>query len=245
MHDPNLEKQAAKVSSEYNKILIIRTIGNFLVLSSLFFIGKTFYQPIQEEAKYFFNKKVEKQYVVASNQQQVDTIKKEFNATTEKGGLAKLLNVEKVEVLVPQDVNYSIVIPKIGANANIIQNVNAAVESEYLEALKHGVAHTAGTANPGEGGHMVMFAHSTDYIWNVGTYNAVFYLLYKLEDGDEINLFYKGQRHVYKVTGKKVVDPSEVEYITKKTDKEFLTLQTCYPAGTTLQRLLIFAEKVE
>ena len=89
-----------------------------------------------------------------------------------------------------------------------------------------------------------MFAHSTDYIWNVGTYNAVFYLLYKLEKGDEINIFYKGQRYVYKVTDKEVVDPTEVEYLTRKTDREFLTLQTCWPPGTTLKRQLIFAERV-
>ena len=89
-----------------------------------------------------------------------------------------------------------------------------------------------------------MFAHSTDFAWNVGTYNALFYLLYKLEIEDEIDLFYKGQRYVYRVTGKEVVDPTETEYLTRKSDREFLTLQTCWPPGTTLKRQLIFAERV-
>ena len=44
--------------------------------------------------------------------------------------------------------------------------------------------------------------------------------------------------------GSKVVDPSEVEYITRKTNTEFLTLQTCWPLGTTFKRLLIFATRV-
>jgi sortase A len=111
-------------------------------------------------------------------------------------------------------------------------------------ALQKGVAHAKGTAFPGEGGHIFMFAHSTDYVWNVGTYNAVFYLLYKLEVGDEVNLFYKGTRYVYKVTGKQIVDPSQVEYLTRKTPNELLTLQTCWPPGTTLKRMLVFAEPV-
>jgi sortase A len=68
----------------------------------------------------------------------------------------------------------------------------------------------------------------------------------KLEKGDEVNIFYKGQRFVYKVIDKKIVDPEQVEYLTRKTNKEFLTLQTCWPPGTTLKRLLVFAvRKVE
>jgi len=154
-----------------------------------------------------------------------------------------MFNLKTVEVLVPQDTDYGIVIPKIGANAKIIANVNSATESDYLKALQQGVAHAAGTAYPGESGHIFLFAHSTDYIWNVGSYNAVFYLLYKLELGDEIDLFYQGQRYVYRVTDKTIVNPSEVEYLTRKTNEELLTLQTCWPPGTTLQRLLVFAKR--
>lgn len=230
-------------SWEYISILIMRTFGNFLIYSSLFIIAKTFYQPVAEEVKYFVDQQTQKEYVVAAPQE-ADVIEKEFSAAVPKGALAQALNVKPVEVLVPQDPDFSIVIPKIAANANVINNVNAANETEYLDALQRGVAHAAGTAFPGEGGHIFMFAHSTDYIWNVGTYNAVFYLLYKLEVGDEVNIFYKGTRHVYKVTGKQVVDPSEVEYLTRKTNSEFLTLQTCWPPGTTLKRMLVFAEPV-
>jgi sortase A len=145
---------------------------------------------------------------------------------------------------VPKDPQFSIVVPKIGANAKIIANVDAAEEEVYLNALNKGVAHTLGTAFPGEGGHVFLFAHSTDYFWNVGSYNAIFYLLNKLEIKDEINIYYKGQRYVYQVIGKQVVDPSKVEYLTRKTNKEFLTLQTCWPPGTTLKRLLVFATRV-
>jgi sortase A len=214
-----------------------------LIFSSLFVISKTFYQPVREEVRYLIDKQSNKTYVVAAPQDAV-AVKKVYAADVPKGALAKALDIKPVEVLVPQDPDFSIVIPKIAANSRILSNVDAANESEYLGALQEGVAHTKGTAFPGEGGHIFMFAHSTDYIWNVGTYNAVFYLLYKVEVGDEVDIFYKGERHVYRVTGTQIVDPSQVEYLTRKTDKELLTLQTCWPPGTTLKRMLVFAEPV-
>ncbi|MFA5137031.1 MAG: sortase [Patescibacteria group bacterium] len=227
---------------EYFKVLILRTIGNFLILSSLFMIGKTFYQPVSQEVRYFIERQAKKEYVVASDKKEEAFHLQKSNQP--KGALSSLLNVKSVEVLVPEDAEFSVVIPKIGANARVIAGVDASDEKAYLEALKKGVAHAAGTAFPGEGGHVFLFAHSTDYFWNVGTYNAIFYLLHKLEIQDEINIFHKGQRYVYRVVEKTVVDPSQVEYLTRKTDKEFITLQTCWPPGTTLKRLLIFAVRV-
>lgn len=233
------------MKNDYFITLTLRTIGNFLILSSLFMIGKTFYQPVREEIRYLYDQQTEKTYVVASPEEmRAPHFEKDFSIDTSKGSLGTAAREKNVELLVPVDPSFSIVIPKIAANARVIPQVNAGDREIYLRALKEGVAQAEGTAFPGEGGHMFLFAHSTDYIWNVGSYNAVFYLLYKLEIGDEINIFYNGQRFVYTVTGKEVVDPSQVEYLTRKTDHEFLTLQTCWPPGTTLKRQLIFAKRV-
>lgn len=229
--------------SEYRRILILRTVGNFLLFSSIFFIAKTFYQPFKQEIRYLVEKTAQKQYVIADSKEE-ETYRLLANERP-KNLLAQTLQVKQVEVLVPQDPNFSIVVPKIAANSRIIPNVDASDENAYLDALNHGVAHAAGTAFPGEGGHIYLFAHSTDYFWNVGSYNAIFYLLNKLEKNDDITLFYNGQRYVYTVIGKEIVDPSQVQYMTRKTNREFLTLQTCWPPGTTLQRLLIFAVRKE
>jgi len=230
-------------TDEYVRILVLRTIGNFLLLSSLFMIVKTFWQPIKEELIYFVNVKIQKKYIVADS----FSGNQKFNIDQNKqtgGLLAKAFNIKPIEVLTPTDPSFSIVIPKIGANAKVQSNIDAADQNVYLDALNKGVAHTLGTAFPGEGGHIFLFAHSTDYFWNVSSYNAIFYLLYKLEKNDEVNLFYKGQRYVYRVIGQEVVDPSQVQYLTRKTNREFLTLQTCWPPGTTLKRLLVFAVRV-
>ena len=217
---------------EYLKVFILRTIGNFLIFSSLFMIVKTFYQPIREEIRYLIDKTTNKKYIISDVK------------IGKKTTLVDLFERNKVETIVPEDPNFSVVIPKIGANAKVLPNINAADSSIYLQALQKGVAHTLGTAFPGEKGHIFLFAHSTDYFWNIGNYNAVFYLLYKLEKSDEVDIFYQGQRYVYRVIGKEIVDPSQVQYLTRKTNREFLTLQTCWPPGTTLKRLLIFAVRM-
>lgn len=236
-------------SSEYLRILVLRTIGNFLLFSSFFLIGKTFYVPLKEEARYFINKSFNKKYVVVDSLRIKDKQGLSFSKdspykNTPKGLLAKAFNIKPIEVLAPKDPNFSIVVPKIGANANVLGNIDPSDKNIYLDALNKGVAHAKGTAFPGEGGHIFLFAHSTDYFWNVATYNAIFYLLYKLEKEDEVNLFFQGQRYTYRVIGKEVVDPSQIQYLTRKTNREFLTLQTCWPLGTTLRRLLVFAVRV-
>jgi sortase A len=209
-------------------------------------VGKTFFEPIKAEIGYAIDKAKNRTYVF-EEEVEIPPVNGSIPTTppdlSQKGLLAKVLSNETVVKIQPVDPNFSIVIPKIGANANVIENVNPGNEEEYLEALKKGVAHAAGTMFPGMNGHIFLFAHSTDYFWNVGTYNALFYLLYKLEEGDEVNLVFQGQRIVYRVIGTKIVDPSEVEWLTRKTDTELLTLQTCWPPGTTLKRLLIFAER--
>ncbi|HSX18679.1 MAG TPA: sortase [Candidatus Saccharimonadales bacterium] len=143
----------------------------------------------------------------------------------------------------PIDENFGIIIPKIGANAKVIANVDPNDESKYQNALTMGVAHAKGTALPDvPEGNTFLFSHSSVNFWEATRYNSIFYLLSKLETGDEIQLFYKGQKYTYKVTDKKVVSPSEVSYLQSNGNKKTLTLMTCTPAGTTINRLIITAE---
>ncbi|MFS8158853.1 MAG: sortase [Candidatus Roizmanbacteria bacterium] len=221
--------------THFLKILFLRTIGNFLVLLSLFLIVKTFSDPVIEEVKYVYDRATGKHYALAGD------ITFDYGSDRKKGLLADI-NKQKIELIKPVDSNFGIVIPKINANATIVPDVSVTNKDAYLAALKKGVAHASGTAFPGEGGHIFLFAHSTDNFWNVGRYNAIFYLLYKLGSNDEIDLFYKGARYKYIVDTTKIVDPTEVQYLTRKTKKETVTLQTCWPPGTTLKRLLIFAK---
>ncbi len=226
---------------EYLRLLLFRTLGNFLVISSLFMLGKIFGPALYQEAVYAYRQVRGVETTVLASAEATEP-----PSRTRRNGMLGVLNslTSTREVIVPKDPEFSIVIPKIAANSPVVKNVSAAVYDEYIEALKKGVAHAAGTAFPGDGGHIYLFAHSTDTFFNVGTYNAVFYLLYKLEPGDDVYLFYKGKKHIYRVLDKRVVDPTEVHYLTRSATAEFLTLQTCWPPGTTLKRMLVFAAPV-
>jgi sortase A len=143
--------------------------------------------------------------------------------------------------ITPPNKEFSIVIPKIGASSPVFANVNPFDEKEYLPVLRKGVAHAKWSSLPGRLGNTYLFAHSTDAFYNVGRYNAVFYLLGKLEKGDAIYIYYNGEKYVYRVSDKKVVDAKDVFYLGKSGRSNTLTLQTCYPPGTTLKRLVVVA----
>lgn len=137
--------------------------------------------------------------------------------------------------------NY-ISVPRIHAQAPLNFNVDPFNETEYQEVLKRGVAHAKNTSLPGEKGSVFIFAHSSGNPIEISNYNTIFLKLGELQKNDEIKIKKSNKIYTYKVTEKKVVWPSEVEYLEQ--DKDQLILQTCWPIGTSLKRLLIFATPV-
>ncbi len=144
--------------------------------------------------------------------------------------------------LVPNK-EFSIFIPKLETTAEVFANIDPANPEIYQEVLKKGVAHASGSGLPGEIKPVFLFAHSTNADWNVVRYNAVFFLLNKLEPGDEVHLVYQDRPYTYQVFDKKVVGPRDVSYlINYNPGREELVLQTCWPPGTILKRLLVFGK---
>jgi len=147
--------------------------------------------------------------------------------------------------LQPVNAESSIVIEKIGVSAPIVINVDADDSAEYKEALKEGVAHANGSALPGSPGNTFLFAHSSLNFWELGKYATVFNLLGKLEAGDPIILFYKNKRFDYEVIDKRIVPGFNTLPLLRQTTLPVLTLQTCTPPGTTINRLIVTAKAVE
>ena len=179
------------------------------------------------QAEFFYRKAVAQnvQYVVAGDKE---------------AGTNLFTVPEKVLEIDPLSTGFGIVIPKINANAKVIDNVDPGNESDYLAALKEGVAHAAGTVYPGQAGNTYLFAHSVGNFWEVNQWNAVFYLLKELTPGDEVDLFYQGRRYIYIVYDKKIAEPGDTQYLYTQSSYPMVTLQTCWPPGTTLKRLLVF-----
>lgn len=154
------------------------------------------------------------------------------------------LRSPKDSQILPVSTEYGLVIEKINANAKVVPNVDASNEASYTQALTQGVAQALGSTPPGQPGNLYLFSHSTDAPWNIIRFNAIFYLLRELEAGDRIIVFYASKRYDYIVFDKIIAKAEDVSYLTNKYDKPVLTLQTCDPPGTLLNRLIVRAKLV-
>lgn len=145
-----------------------------------------------------------------------------------------------------------IIIPKIGKNVPIqevaVQNLVSenweALEQDIQKGLEGGVVHYPGTAQPGEDGNVFITGHSSYYLWSPGAYKDVFALLPNLEVGDKIILYYNQKQYDYIIQEKKTVAPTEVNVL-QQGGKKQLTLMTCVPVGTNLNRLILVGEEVD
>lgn len=119
-------------------------------------------------------------------------------------------------------------IPRINVDAPV-------VEGDDWEALKQGVGHHIGSANPGERGNMVLSGHND-------IYGEIFRYLHELEPGDTFSV-YDGAGRVYRyvVAVKRIVEPTAVEVL-EQTSNPVATLITCYPYLIDTQRLIVVAE---
>jgi sortase A len=219
-----------KMKALLNKILNYWEIilAGIFILVGVIVLSGTFAPLAKEEVRYQFSSKG-KDVVVAG-----------------KAELEKISSVQKagLNVIEPIDEDFGIIIPKISANAKVIADVDSNDSAVYQRALTKGVAHARGSAYPGEGGNVFIFAHSGLNFPEAIRYNAVFYLLGNLNVGDDIFLFRDGEKFQYAVKEKKIVEPSDVQYSEKEKVDEVVTLMTCWPAGTTLRRLVIIGQRI-
>lgn len=214
------------------RLFILRSIGNFLILFALFGISATIGPALFYEIKYQVDSLTGVKYVV---QEKIPS------------GLSKIQTGANTKILTPPDTYFSIVIPRIGAASKVIINVDPNNETEYLKALQKGIAHAKGSVFPGMMGTSFYFAHSTDSFWNVGRYNAVFYLLKDMQVNDDVYLFFKNYRYNYKVSKTEILDPNDVTLLVnaQKDTEEKLVLQTCWPPGTTWKRFVVIAKPLK
>lgn len=218
-----------------NRFVFVRTISNFLILTGLFLLLADF-GPLFAQMAWFQVRKV-----------------RGINYTLERVGAIPETEISPFGLLLkkyppirvdPVSTDFGIVIEKIGVNAPIVAGVNVASYKEYFEALKSGVAHAAGSSLPDESGNTYLFAHSALDFWNFGKYAKVFTLLSQVEAGDRIVLFYKGKRYDYLAESKEVFRGFDLTPLLRTYAEPTLTLQTCDPPGTALNRLIVTARLI-
>lgn len=119
----------------------------------------------------------------------------------------------------------------------------AVVYGDDWEALKLGVGHHIGSANPGERGNVVLSAHND-------IYGSIFQHLDRLQPGDEITVYTWTKNYTYvvqpqdergTVKGHRVVLPTDVWVLQPVGDQARLTLISCYPYRVNTKRIVVFA----
>ncbi len=195
----------------------LTTAGVVFILLATLLLVLNFYPVIRVEVGYFLNR-------------------------PKAGTAVSLTQKPGADTMVPKFPDLGIVIPKIGANAKIIPDVDPYDSRIYQVALTKGVAHAKGSAMPGESGNSFLFSHSSANFYEAARYNSTFYLLTKLDLGDKIYIFVNNQKFTYTVTEKKIVDPKDVQYLSPQASGKQLTLMTCWPAGTSFKRYIVIAK---
>lgn len=141
---------------------------------------------------------------------------------------------------------FQISIPKIGIIAPVI--IESSPDSKIIyKDLKKGVVHYSGSVMFGQPGTAMILGHSWTTSWRAGNYDSVFSLINKLETGDTFTITNGGTVLTYQVSGNLVFHPLSKDKTTEefiKSDGSSVVLITCWPAGTSLQRLAVKADLV-
>lgn len=224
-------------SAYKSSFIVTRTISNFFILSGVFILAFSLFPTARIEIWYRFK---EFRGVTFSLDKETPAA-----GSKEHSPFGFLLSKYPPIKVNPVNRDYAIVIEKIGVNAPIVGGVNVANRKDYMEALKHGVAEAFGSVHPGEVGNTYLFAHSALDFWDFGPYALVFTLLNRVENGDRVVLFYRGSRFDYTVTSKEIVKGFNTEPLSRQYDSPTLTLQTCDPPGTALNRLIVTAKLIK
>jgi sortase A len=117
-------------------------------------------------------------------------------------------------------------------------------EDAVRDNLKNGAIHITGTSLPGENGNVFVTGHSSNYFWISSKFNAVFALLDKEMIGDLILIKFRNINYVYQIEEKLVVRPLETSVMNDYAKYPTITLMTCTPVGTNLNRLIIRAKQI-
>lgn len=132
---------------------------------------------------------------------------------------------------------YKVSIPSVGVH-------DATVEINGTDLMKNAIQYP-GTAVPGTYGNTVIFGHSTlPQLYKPGNPVSIFNPVLKVKVGDDITVNYDGVTYHYVVRNTAIIPPTQIEVLGQRFDKHELTLITCTPLGTYINRFIVQAELV-
>jgi LPXTG-site transpeptidase (sortase) family protein len=165
------------------------------------------------------------------------------NSVPKVAGANTTANEARDAVTLDTNVSGEIDIPSLKIAAPLIWTKDI---KNFETDLPNGLVHYPGTPLPGEIGTSYISGHSSNYVWIKGKYNNVFENLNKLKKYDSFTISAKD------TSGKTVIfhyvvsssgifsanDQAQFANIGKST----VGLSTCWPVGTSANRLVVFAQ---
>ena len=158
--------------------------------------------------------------------------------------VSEITAVDPTVTLTKVSSDSKLIIPKL--NVDVPLNFGVGLDG-VMEAMNRGVVHyriNGASAYPGEVGNFVVMGHSAGDVYSANQYKFIFSGLERLEEGDITYVHYNSVRYTYRMVGREIIWPTEVAKLALETDKPMMTLVTCWPLGTSRQRLLIRAEQI-
>jgi LPXTG-site transpeptidase (sortase) family protein len=147
-------------------------------------------------------------------------------------------------------------IPKIGVHAPVFLPDRTFWDAQQWESLEEqmqsGLAQGAvaypHSVRPGENGSVIIAGHSSppDERAQQSAYGHLFRRLPELVEGDVITVLQTDGSYIdYAVRTTKIVPATETDILQQRDNKAILTLITCYPIGTTRDRWVVTAERID
>lgn len=133
-------------------------------------------------------------------------------------------------------------IDKIGLFKRIIENVDPRYKEEYVDSWNYGVSHGKFTSTPDKIGITYLFSHATGNKETAADQKAWFSYMDELLIGDEVIVYYKGNKYTYNVSELIIVDPSATGFYTGSSPVAKVRMQFCGPpTGSLAKRTLVDA----
>ncbi len=135
---------------------------------------------------------------------------------------------------------YYLTIPKLNIEGAKVETRPSDLDPKYA------LGHYIGSNMPGEIGNSFIYGHSVlPFFYNPKNYKTIFSTLSKLESGNKFSISYNNKTYEYVVENIRELRPEYVDplkgfkpsYLNEST----VTLMTCSPAGTKINRLMVDA----
>ena len=210
---------------------------------------------------YLMSEEIKKTSANLINSVEATKINEVISQKIEEEKLEEKLSISKYKKeLDNRDINLNIeitpytnrvIIPKIGKNIPLldIKNRNISWQNElndiFMKELENGIIRYPWSSKPWEDWVSFIFWHSSNFPWMKWDYNDVFSTLDNVVMWDEVIVYYWQEKYTYKIKEKRVIKPGDVSVLKRNKDKSEITLMTCWPIWTTLNRLIVTWELVK